>query len=1135
MEEKKVPELSQRELLNQYEKMKKMALRDALTGLLNRGALEKEIRRRLSRMEGADICALLIIDLDNFKAVNDTFGHQTGDDVLVKTARLLSGMFRATDIVGRLGGDEFVVFLCGCLSREMIRSKGQLICERLQIEVGEEKKIKVTASVGIHVSEGGETFEIIYRSADSALYKAKREGKRTYCIRTNAEEEEGEAYRTPVNLLRHQSIMDCRIMGVIEGMVYGQKERKHQPKGVSLPKSLMSSLVLQMSGNLSEDTVENCWIEGRDVMGEHAFTTCTEVLTSEIQHAFIPESGEKLFSLMSRDALMLKFLEQDTQWMTYEYRRVDQSGNIGWVSCVINLYQEEEENDIHIALWLSSLEQRYHWETKFGISLYKDPVTKLYAQYTIREIAIHLLEERKHRLCALVMIEIDGMAKLYKQDSGNIDMRRKSVVMSLLLAVGTGCIPGQVGTDRYLIFFPDIESENVLKQNLEQAFLFVRSVTSDLIDGEMIRFAAAGITRYQDETEYSTMLKKVNTLSQLWNLSSGDTVIFVDEKREDAVQLERRDAEDNIRVLQEGLTRPLSGREKDAALSCVLEMLNAESPEQSADCMLRTLGEYYDADRVYVLVPAEHGYIITMPYEWTSGHKHSIRQVVSGMLIEKFPLLERCKKEERPVFLTRHTSGDEDVGQDGETWRFAVFPMRDSGKANAYLCIENSRNHIADATLPALLSSCFLKERKKSVQKTGRLNMDGGDGGAELPNQSSYMEAIYRFTSDTYSSLGAVSVDIPEFSHINSRKGFEYGRKMLWYIIQMLADTFGRARLYRTWDAEFVALCPNTTQQVFYGKCARLRTALMRKYPKEVRIGYTWADKVFNGKKLVEEAKEVMRFHSPVKGQVNDGQLPEALTSFSSVGEMISAGRFTVYYQPEIDLDTGMAIGAEALVRGIGEDGSLISPDQFIAALEKRGEIRDLDLFVLDCVMKQLEKWKEEGWENVQVSINFSRATLFDSHIKASLLAIRSRYPSLDSSCIGLEITESTCDMSRQVLIRAMDSLREYGFSFSLDNLGTKYPNLPVFADIPFETIKIDRSLISDMIDNESSRMLIKDIVDTCSRKKICCVAGGVETPEQISVLKKAGCRYVQGYYYDRPLTGEAFAERYLTTDIRPA
>ena len=168
---------------NKIEELRQRAAKDALSGLLNRATAEELIKKRIRNMSEKETCALFIVDLDDFKRVNDTLGHQAGDQAIRQSARILSGLFHANDIVGRLGGDEFVIFICGMITDKFVREKAAEICESMQIVLGDQNAISLTASVGVYLAGKGQEFEGLYQSADLALYKAKKAGKHRFCIK----------------------------------------------------------------------------------------------------------------------------------------------------------------------------------------------------------------------------------------------------------------------------------------------------------------------------------------------------------------------------------------------------------------------------------------------------------------------------------------------------------------------------------------------------------------------------------------------------------------------------------------------------------------------------------------------------------------------------------------------------------------------------------------------------------------------------------------------------------------------------------------------------------------------------------------------------------------------------------------
>ena len=109
-----------------------------------------------------------------------------------------------------------------------------------------------------------------------------------------------------------------------------------------------------------------------------------------------------------------------------------------------------------------------------------------------------------------------------------------------------------------------------------------------------------------------------------------------------------------------------------------------------------------------------------------------------------------------------------------------------------------------------------------------------------------------------------------------------------------------------------------------------------------------------------------------------------------------------------------------------------------------------------------------------------------------------------------------------------MDSFRQCGLQFSLDDFGTKYANLAIFANVKFDTVKLDRSLVSGLVNNPINQMLVRDIVQICRSCGTTCIAEGIEQPEQADALQQLGCVYGQGYYYSRPIPAAEFEERFL-------
>lgn len=166
------------EEINHKQALINESVTDPLTKLFNRKYMERYVTLHA---DASQLCAMVLIDLDNFKAVNDTFGHDKGDEVLCQVADILGHHFRRTDCVARLGGDEFMVFLTGIFEREAVLKRIQEFLKTFPLDIsqGGEEVVKVSASIGIAFSEAEESvsYEKLYKSSDEAMYKAKQGGK----------------------------------------------------------------------------------------------------------------------------------------------------------------------------------------------------------------------------------------------------------------------------------------------------------------------------------------------------------------------------------------------------------------------------------------------------------------------------------------------------------------------------------------------------------------------------------------------------------------------------------------------------------------------------------------------------------------------------------------------------------------------------------------------------------------------------------------------------------------------------------------------------------------------------------------------------------------------------------------------
>lgn len=235
---------------------------------------------------------------------------------------------------------------------------------------------------------------------------------------------------------------------------------------------------------------------------------------------------------------------------------------------------------------------------------------------------------------------------------------------------------------------------------------------------------------------------------------------------------------------------------------------------------------------------------------------------------------------------------------------------------------------------------------------------------------------------------------------------------------------------------------------------------------------------------------------------------------------------FKVYYQPKVFMKDYRLKGAEALCRWF-HNGKVVAPDKFIPVLEQSKDICDLDFYMLDHVCADIRRWLDEGKRVVRVSVNLSRRHFGNSRLLQNILDIIDSHH-VPHEYIEIELTETTTDVSFNELKDTVNGLREHGISTSVDDFGVGYSSFNVIRDIPWNVIKIDKSFLQDEGSELSgkNRAMLKYVIAIAQELGMVTICEGVETLEQVKLLKEFGCFMAQGFYFDRPLPRERFEEK---------
>ena len=246
------------------------------------------------------------------------------------------------------------------------------------------------------------------------------------------------------------------------------------------------------------------------------------------------------------------------------------------------------------------------------------------------------------------------------------------------------------------------------------------------------------------------------------------------------------------------------------------------------------------------------------------------------------------------------------------------------------------------------------------------------------------------------------------------------------------------------------------------------------------------------------------------------------------IGNVIKTGQFELYYQPKVNMRTGVVVGAEALIRWNHPERGVTPPIDFLPQVEHDDLAIDLDLWVLRDVMRQQTWWQASGI-HLKVGVNIMPYHLQKPGFIDRLKMVREEFPGVAVSTIDIELLETTALRNLDAVAEIIDECKKLGFTVSLDDFGTGYASLQYLRRLPFDTLKVDGSFVRDMLYDEEGRAIVEGIIGLSKAFHRQVIAEGVETEEHGSMLMRMGCDLAQGYGIAKPMKANVFAD-WLTT-----
>jgi hypothetical protein len=577
--------------------------------------------------------------------------------------------------------------------------------------------------------------------------------------------------------------------------------------------------------------------------------------------------------------------------------------------------------------------------------------------------------------------------------------------------------------------------------------------------------------------------------------------------------------------------------------NCVRMLYAVDDLDQTINAVLTQIGEFLVSDRAYVFEIKDE--LMNNTHEWTapgiSPQQEKLQQLDLSLISDWLPFFEKndciiiddveqLQKTNPAAYATLHAQ---------EITSLIAAPIFLDNKLAGYIGIDNyDSEKIKNSSYLLLSMSIFLSyaiRHRNHVDMLHRLSYH--DLLTNALNRNAFMDVLSQFRPGQYASAGIIYIDINGMKEINDFYGHHQGDKILITTVAKVFNLFKPDELFRIGGDEFVIITYDLTETDFYEKFNLLRNIFCEKtnLPFSIATGSCWVKSPSDLNSLLQQADSAMYtdkkkfYYGKEKTSRYRHNLDDILNlaNYSALQEALTAGQFCIYFQPKISLDTEEFIGSEALIRYINQAGEIIAPNNFIPILEEARLIKMLDLYVFEEVCKQINIWKERKMRVKPVSINLSRSTLSYHFLADQLLALITKH-NIDISLLELEVTETAEVDNQLVFSQALEKLKEYGFSISIDDFGVRNASLSLFTTINFDILKLNRSLVKTLAQNQKARILIRSLAVICSDLGIKLIAEGVETLEQLDILKELRCNEVQGYLFSKPLPLNDFENKYL-------
>lgn len=824
-----------------------------------------------------------------------------------------------------------------------------------------------------------------------------------------------------------------------------------------------------------------------------------------------------------------------------EIRKQYEEGKYTWVCVEAKTIRDQQSNSAYVIGKISNIDEKVKREQEIKFQMEHDPLTGLYNKQTAEQKIARVLEQGVTKDAYVILTDVDDF-KVMNDTMGHLfgDGVLCTFANSMLELFPEGIV-GRCGGDEFIAYLEGVDTEDILTR--------IRRINRRLSrihagDNDELKISVSfGFAKCEPGKGNSLEILKNKADVALCYLKQNNkgTAVLYDEFMEERHVHKHEKEESSLRRMSKEAVIHTEGDVMMFAHELFDNLKDIRGALRLLSDVITRFYHFQDILFVYRHDSGKHEIL----FHW--GENNTDQFYHHPLSPNGEPDWEKLLYKDSDIEYVVLTEQDFEGTNVNQAKSMVSFHIQDTGMDGYCVLVDRREKRTWKEEMPMLLKigdfvvkRYFMQMEKQRLEEEAeyKSKYDRLTGMMNLTYFTSVCEQYVNARPEKQFAL--LYTDFTNFKFFNEVYGYNEGNLMLKEFAAFLKDSPAIFQCRITADS-FVSLYQtNTAEELKQGFLRRGKEFCEKAHQHYTKCklglagGITMLDRSLDSISLnvdnANTARKSIKKDATVQVEVYTPALKKEqqkqIEIVSNMSVALENHEFKVFLQPKMDMFTDKVIGAEALVRWFRPDGTMVFPGDFIPIFEENGFVTHLDFEMMRQVLEMQQKRLDEGKPIVKISVNFSRKHQEDQSYLLRLDELMSKFR-VPAKSLEIEITESVFMQDIAPLIESICQLKQRGFSVSIDDFGAGYSSLNVLSKVKADIVKLDRQFLLDVEmekDNFTSEFL-QLLINMIKKLGFRVLAEGVETEAQVNLLKNAGCRFAQGYYYAKPMPIPDFLE----------